>query len=96
MMAGKKNKGEAKGAEQAGAGALQSSGVDDITRRLNGMQGQDEVTAQQVQCQQHVANILSLSGPYLCEHPSYAYWSSIGCCSEMLPPRGHTSEGLSS
>ncbi|CAL5221830.1 g4088 [Coccomyxa viridis] len=46
-MAGKKNKGEAKGQSRRGAGALQSSGVDDITRRLNGMQGQDEVTAQQ-------------------------------------------------
>ena len=51
VMAGKKNKGEAKGQSRRGAGALQSSSVDDSSRRLTGTQVQDELTLQQVQCQ---------------------------------------------
>lgn len=61
VMAGKKNKGEAKGQSKRGAGALQSSSVDEMSRRLTGTQLQDEMALQQVHSQQHVATILLLS-----------------------------------
>ena len=67
-MAGKKSKGEAKGQSKRGAGPVQKSSVDDITRRLTGMQAQDELTLQQVQCQQHVAIISPFLDP--CIHAS--------------------------
>lgn len=54
-MAGKKNKAEGKAQSRRGAGPLPSSGIDDITRRLTGMQVQDELTTQQVQCPEYVA-----------------------------------------
>ena len=68
-MAGKKNKAEGKAQGRRGAGTLQSSGIDDITRRLTGMQVQDELTIQQVQCPQHVAIICTLQSSSPCKGP---------------------------
>ena len=81
-MAGKKNRSEAKGQSRRGAGSsLQSSGSDEVTRRLPPMRAQDDLVFQQVPRQEHVviitASLTDVSASKIEAHHTYSYVNPV-------------------